>query len=222
MSLDLGLAEPAPQVSFFDTGFAAHGRVAPDARGQMSKALPDVTGDMARLLAIVGKEQDIEAFECIFRVYAPRVRAYMLKRARDGQLAEELMQETMMTVWRKAAQFDAGKGNPSAWIFTIARNLRIDSLRRARTPDFDPNDPAFVPEPEPSADTAILARETEARLHAALRDLPKEQHDLLRMAFFDEVSHSEIAQRLDLPLGTVKSRIRLAFAKLRAALGERP
>ncbi len=164
----------------------------------------------------------MEAFEQIFRAYAPRVRAFMLQRVRDPQVSEELMQETMVTIWRKAAQFDAAKGSPSAWIFTIARNLRIDSYRRSRQPDFDPNDPAFVPEAEPAADDAVETQDEEQRLHIALTGLPPEQHDLLKLAFFEEVSHSEIAERLGLPLGTVKSRIRLAFSKLRAALGDRP
>lgn len=178
--------------------------------------------DVGELLAVVGRSGDVDAFERIYRVYGPRVRAYMMRLVRDAQLAEELMQETMMTVWRKAAQFDAGRGNAGTWIFTIARNLRIDSYRRSRTPDFDPEDPAFVPDAEPSADAAVEAREAELRLHAALRELPAEQSDLLRMAFFDDASHSEIAERFGLPLGTVKSRIRLAFARLRAALGDRP
>ncbi|EIM78215.1 putative RNA polymerase ECF-type sigma factor [Nitratireductor aquibiodomus RA22] len=178
--------------------------------------------DLARLIARVGSSRDIEAFERIFRAYAPQVRAFMLQRVRDPQLSEELMQETMVTVWRKAAQFDPSRGTPSAWIFTIARNLRIDNYRRSRRPDFDPNDPAFVPEPEPAADHALETRDEETRLHAAMTGLPSEQRDLLKLAFFEDVSHSEIADRLGLPLGTVKSRIRLAFSKLRAALGDRP
>ncbi|WP_367718851.1 sigma-70 family RNA polymerase sigma factor [Nitratireductor sp. GISD-1A_MAKvit] len=177
---------------------------------------------MAARLRRVAECADIDAFECIFEAFAPRVRGYMLRLVRDPQLAEELMQETMMTVWRKAAQFDTQKGNASAWIFTIARNLRIDSFRRNRQPDFDPNDPAFVPDAEPRADDTMEARDAEKALHRALKELPEEQRKLLHLAYFDDASHSEIARRLDLPLGTVKSRIRLAFNKLRTVLGDRP
>ncbi|MCA8930396.1 MAG: sigma-70 family RNA polymerase sigma factor [Alphaproteobacteria bacterium] len=178
--------------------------------------------DISALLAAVRDNGNIDAFETVFRHFAPRIRAYMLRLVKDARLAEELVQETMMTVWRKAALFDPAKGNAGTWVFTIARNLRIDSYRRAKRPDFDPDDPAFIPDPEPGADAALQARQAEARLHAAMKTLPPEQNELLHMAFFEELSHSTIAARLGLPLGTVKSRIRLAFAKLRAALEEHP
>ena len=98
--------------------------------------------DISALLAAVRDNGDIDAFETVFRHFAPRIRAYMLRLVKDARLAEELVQETMMTVWRKAALFDPAKGNAGTWVFTIARNLRIDSYRRAKRPDFDPDDPA--------------------------------------------------------------------------------
>jgi RNA polymerase sigma factor (sigma-70 family) len=173
--------------------------------------------EMVRLLVIVGGERKVEAFEMLFRYYAPRIRAFMTVKTKDRQVAEELMQETMVAVWNKAAQFDPARGNVSAWIFTIARNIRIDAYRRKR-PVFDLDDPAFVPDDTPLADITIEHAQDAGLLRQAMQSLPAEQFDVLKRAFFDDVSHSAIAQELGLPLGTVKSRIRLAFEKLRGAL----
>ncbi len=168
----------------------------------------------------VSSRRDVDAFEVIFKHFAPRVKAYMAKLSADTQAAEELMQETMIAVWNKADQFDVAKGALSTWIFTIARNQRIDAVRRARRPEFDPTDPAFVPDEEQLADLSIAERQSASQLRAAMADLPKEQSVLLELAYFEERTHSAIA-KLNLPLGTVKSRLRLAFNKLRAALDSR-
>jgi RNA polymerase sigma factor (sigma-70 family) len=173
--------------------------------------------EMVRLLAIVGRDRNVDAFEAIFRFYAPRIRTFMAAKTRDRQAAEELMQETMTAVWNKAAQFDPSRGNVSAWIYTIARNIRIDAYRRRR-PEFDINDPAFVPDDVAGADRDFQQLQEAQLLRGAMATLPEEQVDVLRRAFFDDVSHSTIARELGVPLGTVKSRIRLAFAKLRSAL----
>lgn len=178
------------------------------------------TEDMSCLLAAVARERDVEAFETLFRHYGPRVKAYMARQARDQQAAEELMQETMMVVWNKAALFDPSRGNVSAWIFTIARNLRVSAYRKQNRPEFDPNDPAFVPDDVMPADQELESRQEADRLHEAMRQLPKEQLDLLQRSFFHEIPHSALAKEFGLPLGTVKSRIRMAFAKLRAALDD--
>jgi RNA polymerase sigma-70 factor (ECF subfamily) len=173
--------------------------------------------EMVRLLSIVGRDRSVDAFEAIFRFYAPRIRTFMAVKTRDRQAAEELMQETMTAVWNKAAQFDPARGNVAAWIYTIARNVRIDAYRRRR-PEFDVNDPAFVPDDVASADQDFQQLQEAQLLRGAMATLPEEQIDVLRRAFFDEASHSTIARDLGVPLGTVKSRIRLAFAKLRSAL----
>jgi RNA polymerase sigma factor (sigma-70 family) len=179
------------------------------------------TNDMSDLLVSVGLNRDVEAFEVLFRHYAPRVKAYMARLCRDGTAAEELMQETMMVVWNKAAQFEPSRGTVSTWIYTIARNVRIDVYRRTKRPEFDLNDPAFVQDDAPPADKAFEAFQEAERLHRAMATLPAEQLDLLKRSFYEDDSHSAIAEALSIPLGTVKSRIRLAFAKLRAALEER-
>nr|WP_230987465.1 sigma-70 family RNA polymerase sigma factor [Allorhizobium terrae] len=178
------------------------------------------TEDMPRLLAAVGRDRDVEAFETLFRHYGPRVKAYMARQSRDAQAAEELMQETMMVVWNKAALFDPARGNVSAWIFTIARNLRVSAYRKEKRPEFDPTDPAFVPDDVAPADLELESREDADRLHKAMRELPKEQMELLQRSFFHDIPHSVLAKEFNLPLGTIKSRIRLAFAKLRAALDD--
>ncbi|WP_210204703.1 sigma-70 family RNA polymerase sigma factor [Mycoplana dimorpha] len=174
--------------------------------------------DMRELLCAVGSRRDIDAYEVLFRHFAPRVKAYMARMGGDSQLAEELMQETMIAVWNKADRFDPSKGAASTWIFTIARNLRIDAFRREKRPEFDPSDPAFVPDDMAPADAELDAREASEQLHEAIAALPEEQAALLKLSFFEDQSHSAIAARLNLPLGTVKSRMRLAFDKLRAAL----
>lgn len=173
---------------------------------------------MGDLLHAVATERDADAFEQIFRHFAPRVKGYMARLAGDGPLAEELMQETMVAVWNKAAQFDSRKGAASTWIFTIARNLRIDAVRRERRPAFDSNDPVFVPDETAPADLVIEERQAFEQLHHAMAELPADLIALLKLSYFEDQSHSTIARVLDLPLGTVKSRMRLAFAKLRAAL----
>ena len=173
--------------------------------------------ELARLLVTVGQNRDIGAFEILFRYYAPKIRAFMAMKTKDRQAAEELMQETMTSVWTKAAQFDPTRGNVSAWIFTIARNIRIDAYRRKR-PVFDLDDQALAPEEAPPADREFQQAQEADILRSALALLPPEQQDVLKKAFFEDTPHSAIAAEMGLPLGTVKSRIRLAFAKLRDAL----
>ena len=130
---------------------AAHTAVG--ARGSMSKGSLSVelsAEEMTLCLVRIGRSRDVASFERLFAHFGPRIRSLMMKRAMDGQLAEELMQETMMMVWRKAALFDPQRGNASAWVFTLARNVMIDNIRKTRRPEFDPTDPAFVPDaPEP-------------------------------------------------------------------------
>jgi len=188
-----------------------------DARPMESQS--PVEPDMAALIVEVAQSRDIERFELVFRHFAPRVKAYM---ARSGSAAgaEELMQETMVSVWNKAAMFDPAKGAASTWVFSIARNLRIDAWRREKHPEFDENDPAFQPAPEPAADTRIEVEESAKLVRSALGTLPPEQAEVLRLAYFEDSSQSDIAEKLNLPLGTVKSRMRLAFGKLRSILGE--
>ena len=175
---------------------------------------------MNALLEQVAASGDRAAFTDLFDHFAPRVKAYLMRLGAPSTQAEDVAQEVMVTVWRKAALFDPRQASASTWIFTIARNRRIDFIRRARRPEIDPNDPLFVPDPEPQADAVLVTAEREDRLRAAMAKLTADQRDLLARAFYDGKSHSEIAAATSLPLGTVKSRLRNIFARLRGMLGE--
>ena len=171
-------------------------------------------------LAAVAEAHDRAAFQALFEFFAPRLKAFMHRQGTDADMAEEIVQETMVNVWRKAGQFDPAKASVSTWIFTIARNLRIDLLRKENRPMPDMNDPALVPDPEPRAPEVISRRQETSRLKQVVSGLPAEQQEVLRLAFFEEKAHAAVAAELDIPLGTVKSRIRLAFRRIRAELGE--
>lgn len=174
----------------------------------------------ADLLVAVATRQDRAAYAELFSYYAPRVKSYVLRLGADAALAEEIAQDVMVTVWRKAGLFDRGQASVSTWIFRIARNRRIDLFRRSKRPELDPEEEMILPSGVEAPDARIEAMEIETRVRAAMKDLPEEQVLLLKLAFYEGLSHSEIAERLKAPLGTVKSRIRLAFAKMKAKLGD--
>lgn len=175
---------------------------------------------MARLLSKVAEHQDKAAFQSLFEHFAPRIKAFIQRKGTDPETAEEVVQEAMVNVWRKARQFDPAKASASTWIFTIARNVRIDLLRKAMRPEPDMNDPALVPDPEPLAHDKLAHEQDASRLKRALSGLPSDQQEVLRLAFFEEKAHAEVARELNIPLGTVKSRIRLAFNRVRSELGD--
>lgn len=172
----------------------------------------------ADLLRAIAIHQDRMAFRQLFTDFAPRIKSFAQRMGADPRLAEDIAQDVMLIVWRRAAQFDPAKAGVSTWIFTIARNRRIDILRRERRPEFDPTDPSLAGEAEIQPDEAVEVARENRRMHDAVANLPQEQARLLRLAFIEDKSHSVIASELDLPLGTVKSRIRLAIAKLRSML----
>ena len=174
----------------------------------------------ADLLAAVAEKQDRAAFSELFAYYAPRVKSYLMRLGSDNAQAEEISQDVMVTVWRKASLFDRSQASVSTWIFRIARNRRIDVFRRTKKPDLDPEETMLLPSGVEAPDAWVDAMETEARVRAAMKDLPGEQLQLLQLSFYEGLSHSEIAAKLDVPLGTVKSRIRLAFSKMKANLDE--
>jgi RNA polymerase sigma-70 factor (ECF subfamily) len=174
------------------------------------------------LICRVAEARDKAAFQELFQHFAPRVKAYLMRLGAGAQMADDLSQEALLTVWRKATLFDPAKAAAATWVFTIARNLRIDALRRERTRGLDGSDPSLLPPAEPDAGEELCAREREAALRLALRTLPAEQNQIVLLSFFSDKPHSEIAAELNIPLGTVKSRLRLAMARLRANLGEEP
>lgn len=176
------------------------------------------SASMTELLQRVAEGGDAEAYRKLFQSYAPRVKSYMMRQGADSGTAEELAQETLLTVWRKAALYSGEKGSATTWIFTIARNLRIDRLRREvpwqELPDGH--------DEEPSADTPpdeqLSDKERSARVQAALAELPPDQHEVVVLSYIEGLSHSEIAEKLGVPLGTVKSRMRLAYQKVRESV----
>jgi len=170
------------------------------------------------LIVKVAADRDKAAFIELFDHFAPRLKGYLMKQGADDAVAEEVAQDVMVTLWRKASLFDPAKSSASTWLFRIARNRRIDRLRRQKTAELDPDEPALQPTPLPDVADEMDARLREKRVRAALEQLPEEQRHVVRLAFFGGNSHSEIADLTGLPLGTVKSRIRLAFARLRQIL----
>ncbi|RUS60127.1 sigma-70 family RNA polymerase sigma factor [Pseudorhodobacter sp. E13] len=168
------------------------------------------------LILRVRDTQDRDAFAALFRHFAPRIKGFLMKSGATATLAEECAQDVMATLWQKAHLFDPSRASAATWIFTIARNRRIDALRKSRRPE--PEDLPWGPEAEPDQQEALeLAQETE-RLSEAVALLPEKQRELIERAYFGDLSHSEIATETGLPLGTIKSRIRLALDRLRHSM----
>ena len=166
------------------------------------------------LLSAVAADRDKEAFAKLFGHFAPRVKAYLMRGGSPPAMAEDIAQETFVAVWRKAHLYDRKKASASTWLFTIARNQRIDRIRRERRPEPDPNDPAFAPDPVALPDREVSAQQDTSAVRLALETLPEAQREVVMMSFFEDKSHSVIADDLQLPIGTVKSRIRLALKRL--------
>ena len=187
---------------------------------------PRATVEWAELIGRVAAHGDRDAFKLLFEHFAPRVKGFLVKSGMNADAAEEIAQNTLLTVWRKAAQFDPASAGASAWIFTIARNLRIDSARQAarRAKALDKAAVSAerdeAPEAVDSPEIMMTRRDDVSRVAAALQRLSEEQSTVIRLSFIEEQPHGEIAERLGIPLGTVKSRIRLAMARLRDLLDD--
>jgi RNA polymerase sigma factor (sigma-70 family) len=173
---------------------------------------------LVRLASAVAEKRDQAAFTELFDYFAPRIKSYLLRLGMDSGQAEEMTQEVMIVLWHKAGLFDPAKSSLSTWLFRIARNRRIDAFRRDKSALLDADDPALQPSQPESADDIVEAEERDERVRRAMLDLPEEQAMLVKQAFFLGRSHSQIAEDTGLPLGTVKSRIRLAFSRLRRSL----
>jgi len=179
---------------------------------------PDLRDRHADCMAAISAERSKAAFAELFDFYAPRIKSYMLRLGASDSEAEELAQDVLVTVWQKAGLYDRKQASVSTWMFRIARNRRIDVQRRQRRPELTADDPMLRP-PEIEQPDATLARgQMEGLVRSQLVKLPADQLLLLQAAFYDGLSHSEIARAFNLPLGTVKSRIRLAFLRLRGEL----
>lgn len=172
--------------------------------------------DWAELVRRVAATQDADAFGALFDHFGPRVKAFLMKSGASHSVAEECAQDVMVTVWNKAALFDPTRASVATWVFTIARNRRIDLARRDKRPE--PEDLAWGPEEEPDQFDALSLQQETEKLAIALRELPAAQRDMIEKAYFGDLTHSEIASATGLPLGTIKSRIRLALERLRQSL----
>lgn len=173
---------------------------------------------MADLLRKVALNGDVEAFRALFQAYGPRVKAYMMRQGTDPNTAEDLAQETLLTVWRKAGLYSGEKGSATTWIFTIARNLRIDRLRRETAWEPMPEGQKEEASEDPNPEEALSVQQRRDKVRKALSELPADQTEVVMLSYIEGLSHSEIAEKLGLPLGTVKSRMRLAYGKIREAV----
>ena len=179
------------------------------------------TDEMSARLVAVAERGDRGAFASLFRHFGPRIRAYLLRVGGDAGKVDDVLQETFAAVWNRAVLYDRSRASAATWIFAIARNRRIDAFRRDRRPEFDPDDPALHPDPLPGGEEALAAKERAVAVRNALAALSEEQREVLWLSFYEGESYPAIAIRLGIPLGTVKSRARLAFGRLRSELGTR-
>ena len=174
----------------------------------------------SELIVRVASKRDRASFVQLYEYFAPRVKSFLIGQRVPLDVADEVLQEVMLAVWNKAALFNPDKAAASTWIFAIARNKRIDRIRKDTNPDFDPEEPSLQPGDFAAADDSVLDRQRKEAVGKALAELPDDQRTVIELSFMKGLSHSQIAEQLGLPLGTVKSRIRLAFQRLRGELGE--
>lgn len=194
-------------------------QVATTARPFRRRLQESTRGAMSDLLSRIATDRSDSAFRSLFEEYGPRVRNFMMKQGADPDTAEELAQETLVAVWRKAGLYNASKGSATTWIYTIARNLRTDHIRRRRVwQELTEEHSATLASEDAPVDDVVDERQRQARVQAVIHELPPEQVEVVMLAFVEGLAHGEIAARLSLPLGTVKSRIRLAYQKLRTGL----
>jgi RNA polymerase sigma factor (sigma-70 family) len=175
--------------------------------------------DWGSLVRAVAERRDREAFTRIFDHFAPRLENYLIRLGLDAGSAQEISQEVMVTLWSKANLFDETKSSLSTWLYRIARNRRIDLTRRDRTDYVDPQSAIIIDiADETGLDIAMDGQQRDDLVRNLIQSLPEEQLELVRLAFYESLSHSQIAERTGVPLGTVKSRLRLAFSRLRRSL----
>ena len=174
--------------------------------------------ELTFLIGRIASFKDKTAFSELFKLVGPRIKGYLMKLGSSDVAAEDLLQEVMLTVWRKSETFDRSKAAVSTWLFTIARNKRIDMLRKEVRPQLDPLDPMLSPNQEAAADDIYGSNQEAMKISKAIEQLPTDQAVLIKMTYYEDKSHSIIADELKMPLGTVKSRIRLASTRLRKLL----
>ncbi|HBF61372.1 MAG TPA: RNA polymerase subunit sigma [Methyloceanibacter sp.] len=163
----------------------------------------------------VARHRDREAFQCLFLHFGPKIKAVMIRSGTDSGTAEDLAQDVMLTIWRKAELYAPERGTVAAWVFTIARNTRIDRLRRQSSRVYEDIADLNLESPEADGEQETEMRQRDSLVREAIASLPPDQRRVVELSFIEDMPQAEIATALDLPLGTVKSRMRLAYAKLR-------
>ena len=203
--------------------------IPPQQRFRLARAVPvkpaerRVNGSAERLNDLVSRvasDRDRTAYAGLFSELAPRIKAYLMRSGASAEQAEDVAQDTMLMVWRKASYFDASRASATTWIFTIARNLRIDGQRRKVNAESALPEAPDVASDFPTPEEQVMNASRDARVRRAMDALSREQEAIVRLSFFSEKPHGEIARELGIPLGTVKSRVRLALARLRGLLEE--
>jgi RNA polymerase sigma factor (sigma-70 family) len=172
------------------------------------------------LILAIARDRDRTAFTALFRHFGPKIETYAIRTGAGPAAAEELVQDVMLSVWLKAGTFNPTLASAATWIFRIARNRRIDRIRNESRPEPDPDDPAFMNPMPASPEEAAQVTQVERSLLAAMDSLSPEQTRALRLSYFEEKSHSEIAEEERIPLGTVKTRLRLALSHLKKRMKE--
>ncbi|MBT0958264.1 sigma-70 family RNA polymerase sigma factor [Alphaproteobacteria bacterium KMM 3653] len=186
-------------------------------KAQVTKASQDLSQQTTWMLA-VRDARDQAAFAALFDYFAPRLKGFIIRSGAGAGQAEEIVQEVMLTVWRKSDQFDPARAQVSAWVYQIARNKQIDVFRKEQRPL--PEALTQDPEADPDASQIIALEQEAGKLRQALALLKPDQRSVIEQAYLGELSHQEISTQTGLPLGTIKSRIRLALEKLRHELKE--
>jgi RNA polymerase sigma-70 factor, ECF subfamily len=221
--LRLGALASTPAMQYSRLTFVG---VRERSRGMLKEIPNGGTSDAGRwpaLIEAVAARGDREAFAALFEYFAPRIKTFMRRSGASEQSADELAQEALLAVWSKAKLFDPRSAGAAAWIFTIARNLRIDALRREKRAGTEYTieiDPEFQVDDGPQPDAGLALSQMQSRVRTALAGLSEDQFRVIELSFFEEKAHAEIAQALRIPLGTVKSRLRLAMNRLRSLLGD--
>lgn len=184
----------------------------------------DNNSEMVALISLIAEQRDRDAFLQLYKHFAPRVKSFLKSRGLADQAANDVLQIAMLAVWEKAHLYNAEKAGVSTWIFTIARYKYIDSMRRsgrqATELAVQGDEPDRRAADTPVAEDEVMHDQRKVAVQKAIAGLPADQQSVIYLSFINGLTHSEIALRLGLPLGTVKSRIRRAFEGLRKDLGE--
>jgi RNA polymerase sigma-70 factor (ECF subfamily) len=207
---------------FGSDGFeiAATGRLSQSQKMALSRHSDSGEQHLVSLMRAIAADADKTAFAELFDVMAPKVKGFLIAGGAANDVAEDVMQEVMFKLWNKAGMYDPVKSSVSTWIFTIARNARIDLIRKERRPDLDPEDPAIKPVAAKSQDDEMDIILKAEKLRDVLQSLPPDQLEVVRLSYYGDLSHGEIAQKINIPFGTVKSRLRLALTRLKSAMEE--